>query len=230
MKASGCMRYIGPAAVLLAFSTQTAPAATLGTIEFERFTNATSSFITDLGGGSAGIADANVTLNQFNGAPTLTNGLPDRYDIHVDRTFLGDRNSGTADAIDDRYLFQVDSSTLNGAPSTRASATLTLVTGVNTGMENVSFALFESDSSGNPVGSALASGSDGTLKTTLSAGVSYLLQVAGNLGFGNGATNVGRYDIVYGTVIPVPPALLLFLTALGAGFGLRRLRRDEASA
>lgn len=230
MKVPRCMRSVGPVAVLIAFGIQTAPAATLGTIEFERFTNGTSSFITDLGGGSAGIADANVTLNQFNGAPTLTNGLPDRYDVHVDRTFLGDGNAGTGDAIDDRYLFQVDSSTLNGASSANASATLTLVDGVNTGMDNVSFAIFETDASGNPLGSALASGSGGTLKTTLSAGVSYLLQVAGNLRFGDAATNVGRYDVVYGTVIPVPPALLLFLTALGAGFGLRHLRKDSAPA
>ena len=73
------LRYIGPAAVLLAFSMQAASATTLGTIEFERFTNATSPFVADLGGGSASIPDANVTLNQFNGASWLAGGLPDKY-------------------------------------------------------------------------------------------------------------------------------------------------------
>lgn len=223
-------KYIGPAAVLLAFSMQAASATTLGTIEYERFTNGTAPFIADLGGGSASIADATVTLNQFNGASSLAGGLPDKYDVHIDRTFLGDSNPATSDAIDDRFLFQVDSSTLGGASTTSASTTLTLVTGVNTGMDNVTFSVFEADASGNPVGSALTSGAGGTLKTSLSAGVSYLLQVAGNLHAGGGATNVGRYDIVYGTVIPVPPALLLFLTALGAGLGLRRLRKDTAPA
>jgi len=225
------LRYIGPAAVLLAFSVQGASAATLGTIEFERFTNDTSPMVVDLGGGNAAIPDATVTLHQSNpGATTLPNGLPDRHDIHIDRTFLGDMNPASADAINDRFLFRVDSSTLGGASSTNATATLTLVTGVNTGMDNVTFSVFEADASGDPVGSALTSGAGGTLKTSLSAGVSYLLQVAGNLHAGGGATNVGRYDIVYGTVIPVPPALLLFLTALGAGLGLRRLRKDPAPA
>lgn len=224
------LRYLGPAAVLLAFSVQGASAATLGTIEFERFTNGTSPMVVDLGGGSAAIPDATVTLNQFNGASTLSNGLPDKYDIHIDRTFLGDTNTATADAINDRFLFRVDSSTLGGASSTNATATLTLVTGVNTGMDNVSFSVFEADAAGDPVGSALTSGAGGTLKTALSAGVSYLLQVAGNLRAAPNDTNVGRYDIVYGTVVPVPPALLLFLTALAAGLGLRRLRKDAAPA
>ena len=224
------LRYLGPAAVLLALSIQPASGATLGTIEFQRFTNGTSPFIADLGGVNAS-PDATVTLNQFNGASNLPGGLPDRYDIHIDRTFIGDGNTGTADVLDDRYLFRVDEATLGGQTTTNATTTLTVVSGVNTGLENVSFSVFESDTAGNPQGSALVSGTGGTIKTSLSAGVNYLLQVAGNLATGTGPTNVGRYDIVYGTtVIPLPPAILLFLSSLGAVFGIRRLRRDAAPA
>lgn len=225
--------FIGAAAIL-AISTFAASAATLGTIEFERFTNGVSPFTTDLGGVSPTVGDATVTYNEFNGAAALPGGLPFRYDVHIDRTFIGDRNPTTADAINDNYLFKMDPSTRSGGAS--ADAALTLVTGANTGMQNVVFSLFETDATGTPGALVGSSAGESRFSAHISAGQEYLLQVAGNLrddiaaamGLGE-PTNVGRYDIVL-ALIPLPPAILLFLTGLGAFFGFAGLRKRVAAA
>lgn len=222
------------AAAILSMSAFAAPAATLGTIEFERFTNSTSPFTTDLGGVSPTIGDATVTFNDFNGAASLPGGLPFKYDTHIDRTFIGDRNRNTADSINDNYLFKMDPATRSGGAS--ADAALTLVAGANTGMQNVSFSLFETDDTGTPGALVNSSSGESRFSSQIGSGQSYLLQVMGNLRADIAATlgidestNVGRYDIVL-ALIPLPPAILLFLTGLGAFFGFVGLRKRAAAA
>lgn len=226
------LKLIGPAAALLLLGAQAASAASLGTIEYDAFINGNNNFIADLGGVSPGIGDADVQYNEFNGATSLPGGLPVGYDVHIPRTFIGDRDESTADPIHDRFLFKLDESTLGGQPAARVRSTLNLAFGFNTGMENVTFEMFETNDSGDLVGGPLDSASgEGTIRAVLDPDTDYLLRVAGNLLSGADNTNVGQYKIVYGsTVVPLPAALPLLLTGIGALFGIRRMRKQQAEA
>jgi hypothetical protein len=108
------------------------------------------------------------------------------------------------------------------------------VTGYDTGMENVQFKFFESDGNGDPTGLqyAEANGESTLVLNNMEPGELYLMKVVGWLKTGADATNVGRYDIVLGltglTPIPVPPALLLLLSGIGALFGFGRMRKSAA--
>ncbi len=212
---------------------QVASAASLGAIEYGRWTNNTYMMQADLGGVKDTIADATITYNDYNGAATLPGGIPNNYSIHIDRTFLGDGNTSTADLLNDKYWFKVDPTTMGGASTSMADTTLTIVKGYDTGIANVNFALYEADEDGNWVGGggpfAQLSGAGGQIMLgDIDPAHKYMLRVTGNLKADAEATNVGRYDIVLGlsalSPVPVPPAILLLLTGLGALFGYRRVR------
>ena len=219
----------------LAAGIQAASAASLGAIEYERFTNSTWMQV-DLGGANGG-PDALISHNDYNGATTLPGGLPNDYSIHIDRTFFGDGNTATADQMLDKYWFKVYPATMGGGTSSTADAALTIVNGYDTGMNNVVFALYETDEFGNWVGGAgpfaSVSGAGGQIIIgDIEPGHKFMLRVTGNLKTGAESTNVGRYDIVLGLTalspVPVPPAILMLLTGLGALFGFGRLRRAQA--
>jgi hypothetical protein len=222
----------------IVFAANAAGAATLGTIEYNTFVHVANDFRADLGGGSPLIADAPILINTYNGLPVLPFGLPANTDIHIPATFIGDFTATTADPIDDRYLFKLDPSTLGTATAANADATLNLVVGVSTGIQNSVFALFQSDFFGNTLGGPLGTrvGAGNLLVANLDSTLTYLLRVTGNLRAdnpnvaGNDSINVASYDIVLGLVpVPVPPAVLLLLTAVGALFGFGRLRRKTSA-
>lgn len=224
---------MGALAILAAtIGAGSASAASLGAIEFKRFTDAAAATNIDLGGVRADIADALVTHNDFNGAPTLPGGLPNNYSIHIDHTYLGDGNTATGDWVLGRYWFKLDPTTMAGAATSWADATLDIVTGYDTGMVNVTFTLFQADEDGywdgtGPVGHIFGEGN--ILLADLTPGQKFMMQVSGYLKTGAAATDVGRYDIVLGLTpmspVPIPPAFLLLLTGIGAMFGYGRVRR-----
>jgi hypothetical protein len=212
---------------------QAAHSATLGTVEYQAFVHTSTDFRADLGGAVPTLPDATIIWNDYDGAATLPGGLPANYDIHVPATFRGDFNVTTADAFDDRFVFTLDPSTLGGQTSAGVDATLNLVFGVNTGFDNATFGIYESTGDG-VLGAALATRTGGgqLMVGGLDAGADYLLRVTGNLRTddaglaGDQSTNVGQYKIVLGLApVPVPPALLLLTTAVGALFGVGKLRR-----
>jgi hypothetical protein len=227
------------AAAALAFSAHAASAAYLGAIEYERFTNSLEPFHVDLGGAKATLPDATITHNDFNGAATLPGGLPVDYTVHIDRTYLGDGKSNTADDVADWYWFKLDPTAMNGASSAMADASLTIVAGADAYISGVRFYLYETNPDGTPTGSPYGQINNGgqIVLSGFVPGEIYVMKVTGNLRMdtdpnGDNSTNVGRYDIVLGlqgvSAIPVPPALVLLLTGLGALFGFGRARRATA--
>jgi uncharacterized membrane protein YuzA (DUF378 family) len=245
------LKYIACAG-LLTLATQGVSAATLGLVEFENFVNTKSPFVADLGGVQdvtppGAIEDAIVSTNEFNGAATLPDGLPLNYTVHLNRTFIGDRDvnknfiATTADPIEDTFLFKLDDSTkLNPATNgARIEFDASLGTGVNTGIENVVFSLFEADAVGNPGDLIATRNGAGAFTAKVPLNMDYLIRVMGNLradvagtvGISE-ETNFGVYDIVagiFGVVVPLPPAILLFLTGIAALFGFSRIRGSEKS-
>jgi hypothetical protein len=235
------LQYIACAG-LLTLATHGASASTLGLVEFDNFVNPKSPFVADLG-------VVQVSTNEFNGAASLPNGLPLNYTVHLNRTFIGDRDddrnfiTSTADKVDDTFLFTFDPSSkldpaTNGARldfsarvANPANASL------STGMENVVFSIFEANADGSP-GDLVAGGNgDSEFSAKLPLNTNYLLSVMGNLrsdvaGALGIATNLGIYDItagIFGVVVPLPPAILLFLTGIAALFGFSRIRGTEKS-
>jgi hypothetical protein len=214
-----------------------AHAATLGTVEFQAFIHTSTDYRADLGGITPVLPDALVIFNDYNGMLALPGGLPANYDIHIPATFRGDFNAATADAFDDRFLFKVDGTTTGGQTTATGDNYLNLIVGPNTGLDNAVFAIFENTGDGDLAGPALGSrnGSGQLLVGGLDTSKDYLLRVTGNLRadnpntLGNESTNVGQYKIVLAlTPVPVPPALILLMTAVGAMFGVGRLKRRSA--
>jgi hypothetical protein len=221
----------------IALCSGAASAASLGLVEYGRFSSNVSMMI-DLGGVNAA-ADAPVTYNDYNGAATLPGGIPVGYTIGIDRTFRGDRNDATADAIHDIYLFTLNGGTLAAGQSALADASLTIVKGFDTGMTGVTFSLYESTDAGVYTGGTQATatgvaGSSALLLSGFTAGQTYALVVSGNLHSGAAATNVGRYDLVLGLTaamqslppIPVPASAVLLITGLATLLGIGRRRRS----
>lgn len=91
--------------------------------------------------------------------------------------------------------------------------------------EGVQIALFGSGAVDAPRHSAFASESE-TIGTRLAAGMNSLLRLAGILQPGDNAIDISRNISVSGTIVPLPPAILLFLSGLGAVFGIRSLRKN----
>ena len=125
---------------------------------------------------------------------------------------------------------------MNGATESIADASLTIATGYDTGFNAAQFSLYEANADGTwTVGGPLATlyGGGNIVMGDFSPDHSYMLRVTGHLKTGAVATNIGRYDIVLGltplSAVPVPPALALLLTSLGALFGFGRLRRRVAA-
>jgi len=225
----------GIAAAAMMLTAQGAAAAALGEVEYARWTNSIDPFWADLGGVFAE-PDALITTNDYNGAATLPGGLPIDYSIHLDRTYLGDADGATADFVEDRYLFKIDPASMGAAVSATGDATLTLVTGFDAGMTGVWFQLYETNADGFAASGPIATvaGAGNVTLAGMTPDQIYTLKVSGHLKTGAESTNTGRYDIVLGmmgiTPIPVPPALLLFLSGLGAVFGMRRLRKESVAA
>ena len=232
-------RYSLGIALAMLVSTNAASAATLGAIEFDRITSSATNWTVDLGGVNAGIADHMVTYNDYNGAATLPGGLPANYSYHIDRTYFGDGNVTTADLIQEKYLFKLDPAAMGGATAAVGDATLTIVTGMDTGMWGITFKMFQSDQFGNQTGAFARIDNEGTVALSLDPSQLYTLQILGQLRRDNGntagdeSTNVARYDIVLGldglSPVPVPPALLLLLSGLGALFGYGRMRGSQSA-
>ena len=240
MKAQS-LKVLGIAAAL-ALGTQVAGAATLGHVQFGQFTSTTEIWATDLGGVYSGMADALVTYNDYNGMATLPNGLPVDYSIHIDKTYYGDGVATNADHIRDKYFFKIDPTTLPSGTA-NADATLTIATGVDTGMVNVTFKLYHVDQWGNQVAGdpfAQISGAGNLQLTGLTIGQAYVMKVSGYLKTddpqtaGDQSTDVGQYDIVFGLLtipaVPVPPAIILLVTAIGALVGFGKARKSLAVA
>ena len=215
---------------------QAATAAPLGAIEYNRFTNSVSGWQTDLGGVNA-MADATVGWNDYNGAATLPGGLPLDYSIHIDRTFMGDGNRTSADWMRDTYYFKVDPATSGGATAFDADTSLTIFSGYDTGFSDIAFYIWE-----NGGGGLIPThyGDGRTVFEGFDIAQTYVLWVSGHLQVDDPSTaavegtTVGRYDVVMGlggdfslSPVPVPPALLLLLTGLGALFGFGRLRAQK---
>lgn len=225
-------------AAALVVGASAANAATLGTVEFQALVHTTQDFRADLGGVTPVLPDALVIFNDYNPpAVTLPGGLPANYDIHIPATFRGDFDATTADAFDDRFLFKIDASTIGGASTATADNYLNLIIGPNTGFDNAVFGIFENNNDGDLAGPALASRTgSGQLLVGLDTSLDYVLRVTGNLRadnpntLGNESTNAAQYAIVLAlSPVPVPPALLLLVTAVGAMFGFGKLKRRSAS-
>jgi hypothetical protein len=210
-------------------------ASTLGLVEFKSFTNNSFPFVAEPFPFNADLGAADTLVNQFNGAPNLPNGLPIDYVVHLKRTFIGDGNSATADSLQDNYLFKLDPSTIASTNGQRVVADLSLVSGLDNGNQNVAFSLFKADSNG-VVGDLITSiQGEGNFQALLDGSTHYLLRVIGNLRADIASTlgidessNFGQYNIVFGAfgvVVPIPPAILLFLTGIAALFGFTGLRR-----
>lgn len=227
------------AAAGLMFAAQAATAAPLGMVEFERWTNNQSPMEVDLGGVNA-LADAVATTNDYTGTPTLPGGLPANYSIHIDRTYIGDGNDTTADVVHDKYWFKLDPASTGGA-SAMADATLTIATGYHTGMTGVRFWMYEADAAGNSTGGPLGmiDGAGNIVLNGVDPGDRFILKVTGHLRTDNPNTakneswDTARYDLVLGlealSAVPVPPALLLLITGLGALFGFGRIRKGATA-
>jgi hypothetical protein len=213
-----------------------ASAAQAATIIYQGFPHTSVDFRADLGGVTPVLPDAFVIFNEYNFAPTLPAGLPLGYDIEIPATFIGDGNVATADAFDDRFLFKIDLATTGGAGTTTADNYFNLIVGPNTGFDNSTFAIFENQNDGDLAGPALASRTgSGQLLVGLDTSLDYILRVTGNLRadnpntLGNESTNSGAYSIVLSlSPVPIPPALLLLVTAMGAMFGFGKLKRRSA--
>lgn len=239
MKASNFTIGLVAAAALFTLGAQVASAASLGMIEYTRWTNDLSPFQVDIGGAPApGVIAGITTTNDYNGAAYLTNGIPLDYSIHIDRTYQERNNANNLNPVgmvEDLYWFRIDPVSMNGATGADGNTTLTIVTGYDTGMENVVFKFFETDGNGDPTGPqyAEANGASTLELHNMQPGELYLMKVVGFLKTGANATHVGRYDIVLGlngiAPIPVPPALLLLLSGIGALFGYRRMRKGEVA-
>lgn len=130
-------------------------------------------------------------------------------------TFFGEAGA----AVEDFFAFDAQAT---GSNSAEANVTVS-------GLENVTLSLFEADAEGNAQGDAIASidvDGSATLKVSgLSAGAQFLLGLTGNIAADIGA-GIGTVVGDVTTVIPLPPAILLFLTGLGALFGFTGLRKQ----
>ncbi len=224
-------------AAALVVSASAAHATTLGVVEFQAFVHTTPAFRADLGGITPVLPDAFVLFNDYNGALALPGGLPANYDIIIPATFRGDGNAATADLFDDRFLFKIDPVSTGGQSAT-ADNYLNLIIGPNTGFDNAVFAIFENTGDGDLFGPALGSRTGGGQLVVggLDTNLDYVLRVTGNLRaddpntLGNEATNAGAYAIVLAlSPVPIPPALLLLMTAVGAMFGFGKLKRRSVS-
>jgi len=219
-------------AAAIVLGAQAANSATLRTVEYQAFIHTSTDCRADLGGATITLPDATILWNDYNGATMLPACLPANYDIHIPATFRGDFDVLTADAFDDRFSFTLNPAAMGGTSTAAADAVLNLIVGVNTGFDNATFGIYESIGDG-VLGPARATRSGGgqLLVGGIDVGADYLLRVTGNLRSDNPntsedeSTNVGQYKIVLGlTPIPVPPALLLLMTAVGALFGMGTLR------
>jgi hypothetical protein len=221
---------------VMALASSGVSASTLGLVEFQSFTNNLSPFHADLG-------TADILVNQFDGASTLPDGLPIDYVVHIKRTFIGDGDSATADPIEGNYLFKLDPSTIGPPNGQKIVADLSLVSGLDNGNQNVAFSLFKADSNGVAGDMITGIQGEGAFQAILDGSTNYLLRVIGNLRADVASTlgidessNFGQYNIVFGAfgvVVPIPPAILLFLTGIAALFGFTGLRRKgqtESSA
>ena len=230
-------------AAALAVSVTAANAASLGAVEYDRFTNSLNPLHVDMGGAKAGVSDALIGLNQFNGASTLPNGLAANYTYNIDRTFIGDANPGTQNNMVDWYWFKLDPAAMGGAASVTAGASLTIALGPNAdgGLAGLFFQMYETDAAGNPTGPYGAVVGEGgqIILGGFHTETTYVMRVTGWLvedtapGAADNSTDIGRYDIILGlngiAPVPVPPAIALLLSAVGALFGFGSMRRRKVA-
>jgi hypothetical protein len=168
-------------------------------------------------------------------------GIPAGEDVHIiARAFARGAGNTVDGEFTDRFLFDFLIPDPPGSANVRNTINIDLSSGQteNLNMENVELKLFslaDPDDIGagmtllGSVGGLSATGDDVGEFSVLGVlpGVAYMLQVTGNLPDG---FDLGSYRLEFSaTTIPVPPAIILLLTAFGALFGFAGLRK-RASA
>lgn len=136
--------------------------------------------------------------------------------------------------IGDRFLFRPVPPSVDGQAKSHAALSITFVGALGKAIDDLLFSIFQADAGGNASGSAIASlKGSGSLSAVLRGDALFMLNVAGvqvadlEPALGKGSTVIGGFD-AFTRVVPLPPAIVGFLTGLGALFAFRRTRREPS--